>query len=594
MKKFRNRLTLVFVLLIGISIGVLGMFVSALIERTSIATLSGRLTKEAHMLAETLDWKTNIEDMHRLAQRYGQMLNVRVTFLRADGTVLGDSEGDPRAMESHADRPEVRQALDEASKTDETIRYSTTVEEQLLYIASPVVRSGETVGVVRLAISLETIRASTRRIGFILLVGMIGLILAAGRVSSGLAQGITRPIEEMTRVARGIERGDFSHLSVRIRSQDELGQLGQAIHHMSVSLQQQWDTIRKSEDRLKSVIETMPSGLSLIDAAGRIQLVNPALERLIGLQADDIDKEPYTRLAPMSQLDELIEECFETKASIREELHIFYPEERILEANVAPIAGDDDHRFAGVVVVLHDMTTIRRLEKMRSEFVANVSHEIKTPITAVIGFTETLLDGALEDEETCRHFLQIIHQESARLHRLIRDILDLSKIESRQLPFNIETLDISQLVREVAGTLKKQIEQSRLHLHLHLPEKLEVESDPDRIRQIIVNLLTNAIIYTPENGRIDLTLTRRDKTWQLKVTDTGVGIPEADLPRIFERFYRVDKARSRESGGTGLGLAIVKHLVEGLNGSIDVESAVNKGTAFTVTFPIRQRSEEKI
>lgn len=591
MKKFRNRLTLVFLLLIGLAVGVLGVFVSELIERTSIATLSERLAKEAHMLADTLEWKTNIEDMNRLAQRYGRALEVRVTFLQADGTVLGDSEGDPRTMENHADRPEVRQALGEALEADETIRYSTTVEEQLLYIASPVVRAGETVGVVRLAMSLETIRASTQRIGFTLLVGMIGLMLAAGLVSSGLARGITRPIEEMTRVARGIERGDFSHPPVRIRSRDELGQLGQAIHHMSISLQQQWDTIRESEHRLKSVIETMPSGLSLIDAAGRIQIVNPALERMIGLKADDIDKEPYTRLAPVAQLDELIEKCLETKASIQEELHIFYPEERILEASVAPIASDD-HRPAGAVIVLHDMTAIRRLEKIRSEFVANVSHEIKTPITAVIGFTETLLDGALEDEETCRHFLQIIHKESERLHRLIRDILDLSKIESRQLPLNIETLDISQVAREAAGTLKKQVEQGRLHLHLHLPEKLEVEGDPDRIRQIIVNLLANAVIYTPESGRIDLSVIRQDETWQLKISDTGIGIPKEDLPRIFERFYRVDKARSRESGGTGLGLAIVKHLVEGLNGSIDVKSAVNKGTTFTVTFPVRQKPED--
>lgn len=589
MKKFRNRLTLVFVLLIGLSVGVLGVFVSSLIEKTYTDSLSERLTKETRLLAETLVWQHDIAQMDRLAETYGQALDARVTLVAADGTVLGDSESDPRTMENHADRPEFQQALEETGIVGESVRYSATVDKRLMYIALPVVQNGEVVGVVRVSMSLEHIHESIRQIGLSLALGLLVLLLVAALVSSRLARGITRPIEEMTRLARGITRGEFNRDAVHVKSRDELGQLARAIHHMSISLQRQLGTIRESEGRLKSVIETMPSGLLLVDAEGKIMLVNPAIEHMLGVKGTEITGKSYTQFAHSYDLGHLIEKCVASRSNIREEIHLFLPEERILEASLSPIIGDEQH-IAGVVIVLHDITAIRRLEKMRSEFVANVSHEIKTPVTSVIGFAETLLDGAMEDEETCRSFLQIIYEESQRLHRLIGDILDLSKIESRELPLQIEKFDISRLVRSTADTLNGQAEKKDQTLNLDLPDVLEVDGDIDRIRQIVVNLLSNAIAYTPGGGRIDVTVASEAGRWRLEVADTGVGIPEKDLPRIFERFYRVDKARSRESGGTGLGLAIVKHLVDALHGSIEVNSRVGEGTTFKLTFPLRQKT----
>lgn len=589
MKKFRNRLTFVFVLLIGLSVGILGIFVSNLIERTYLDSLSERLTKEARLLANTIDWQQDVEEMDRLSDMYGKSLDLRLTFIAADGTVIGDSESDPDTMENHADRPEFQQALGKPVEVGESTRYSATVEKELMYIAFPVVREEQPVGVVRVAMSLEAINVSIRQIWMSLIVGLLLLLIVAALVSSRLARGITRPIEDMTHLARGITHGDFSHDPVHVKSRDELGQLARAIQHMSISLQRQLGTIRESERRWKSVIETMPSGLLLVDSKGQIVLVNPEIENLLGVKRTEIIGGSYTQFAHTSHLGHLIDHCIRTKSNVREEIHFSLPDERILEASLSPVKDDRD-RILGVVIILHDMTAIRRLEKMRSEFVANVSHEIKTPVTSLIGFTETLLDGALEDEETCRNFLEIIHDESQRLHRLIGDILELSKIESRELKLRTETVDVSQLVRSTAGTLQSQVDTNELSLELHLPETLQVEGDEDRIRQIVVNLLANAIAYTPEGGRINISVRNEGENWVLEVADTGVGIPKEDLPRIFERFYRVDKARSRESGGTGLGLAIVKHLVDVLNGTIEVKSQVGVGTTFKVTFPIKKKN----
>lgn len=589
MKKFRNRLTIVFVLFISLSIGVLGVFVSHLLERSYMSSLSDRITKEAQLLANTVEWHSDIEKMDHLASMYGEMLDTRITFIAADGEVLGDSESDPRTMENHADRPEFREAVQPSSDVGEAIRYSVTVETQLIYIAVPVVRNTEIVGVVRLAESLAQVNASVRQIGVTFVAGLLLLLAFSGIVSFRLARGITRPIEEMTEYARGISRGDFQQKAVHVNSDDELGQLARSINHMSQSLQTQLAVIRESERRLQSVIETMPSGMLLIDDAGKVTLLNQAMRQMLRLIETDVTGKPYKRMTNANDLSKLVDQCFSIKRNVREEIQLFVPEKRVFEASLSPIMDDNQHVKA-IVVILHDITAIRRLEQMRSEFVANVSHEIKTPITSVIGFTETLLDGAMADEETLRSFLEIILEESKRLYRLIGDILDLSKIESGELPLTITNIDVSHLIHSVAHTLQDQVSQNHLRLHLHAPDRLRVASDEDRLRQIVVNLLTNAITHTPTGGRIDITVKSADDEWQLLVADTGVGMTKADLSRIFERFYRVDKARSRESGGTGLGLAIVKHLVDVLHGSIEVDSEVGVGTTFTLTFPIHQET----
>jgi two-component system phosphate regulon sensor histidine kinase PhoR len=314
-------------------------------------------------------------------------------------------------------------------------------------------------------------------------------------------------------------------------------------------------------------------------------LANPAFERVFGVPVSDIQGKSVDHLPGPYELIQLIARCRETGERHRKELHIFYPEERIVEASLSPMGVEKDGR--GVVAVLHDITAIRRLEKIRSEFVANVSHELKTPITSIVGFTETLLDGAMLDPDTCREFLGIILEEGMRLQRLVGDILDLSKIESKQIHLHLESVPVDELIQSATKTMEDQYRAKELTLEVQLPDPpFTVTVDRDRFRQILLNLLSNAMAYTPSGGEVTVRVERDIETWRLEVADTGIGIPKEDLPRIFERFYRVDKARSRASGGTGLGLAIVKHLVEVHKGTIHVESQVGKGTTFTLTFPL--------
>jgi two-component system, OmpR family, phosphate regulon sensor histidine kinase PhoR len=272
---------------------------------------------------------------------------------------------------------------------------------------------------------------------------------------------------------------------------------------------------------------------------------------------------------------------------MRHEIQIYFPEERMLEANLAPMWVE--RNGVGVVVVLHDLTAIRRLEQLRKDFVANVSHELKTPITSIRGFSETLLDGAMGDPDTCREFLQIINEESLRLQRLIGELLDLSKIESKQINLKRERIRIDQMVQSVMKTMEERFRAKQQAWSVKIAEPFEVEVDKDRFRQILLNLLSNASNYTPPGGRITVEVEKSDESWLCKVSDTGIGIPKEDLPRVFERFYRVDKARARDSGGTGLGLAIVKHLVEAHQGEIEVTSQIGQGTTFTLSFPMTKK-----
>jgi two-component system, OmpR family, phosphate regulon sensor histidine kinase PhoR len=419
----------------------------------------------------------------------------------------------------------------------------------------------------------------------------LGLAMAVTLVLSSiigikLAKGISRPIEDIIQVAHNLSKKDYKS-RVRVKTTGEIEQLSNAINVLAISLQAQMEEILDNQQRLTGVLTNMVSGVMLINPSGRIALVNPAMEQIIGTKATTLTGKLHIEAGKSLGLSQLIDRSLKEGSTIHEEVYIYFPKERILDAHLAPLIGVNGD-INGVITVLHDITEIRRLEKVRSEFVANVSHELKTPVTSLKGFAETLLDGAMYDENLCRSFLQIIYDESDRLHRLIADILHLSKIEQQRLPLHPEKLNITDVVYETVETIKEEINKKRIEIKL--PKRIEVylEAEKDRLRQIILNLVANAITYTPEQGTIEVNIDELEQEVKLIVKDSGIGISEKDLPRIFERFYRVDKARSRNSGGTGLGLAIVKHLVESHHGLIEVKSKEGKGTEFTITLPKKQ------
>lgn len=587
MTRFRIKLTMTILGLISLVLILMGIYFAKVLERSYMETLSELLSRESRLVAQAIRQPEVFQKPAHLAERIAQFApaeEVRLTVIDHRGTVLYDNNSPPSKMVNHANRPEFEKAL--RGQMGVSRHFSQTLGYDMMYVAVPIKQGDRIVGAVRSAMSMKDIIDTVHNMWLSLLTGLLITLVVGSLVVSRISFSIIRPIEEITRVARNITQRQFES-RVKIKAKDEIGQLASAINFMATSLEKQMYEISENQQRLTGVLTNMTSGVIFVSENRRIMLVNPAVEGLLGTPGQDLVGKLHIEAGKNFGLSQYIDRCIDTGKKFRKEIHIYYPQERILDVNVAPYINFKGEK-KGVVVVLHDITEIRRLEKMRSDLVANVSHELRTPITSIKGFTETLLDGAMQDEETCRNFLQIIYDESERLYRMIRDILDLSRIEQKRIPLTLERLNVHELIAGTITLVQDQLQRKRITFTMPSLPQVWMITDRDSLHQIVLNLVTNAIAYTPEEGAIRITVETDGTSMILKVIDTGIGIPETDLYRIFERFYRVDKARSRDSGGTGLGLAIVKHLVENLNGQISVESTEGKGSTFTVTLPVNQ------
>lgn len=563
----------------------LGIYNGRLLEDTYIDTLSERLQKEAMIITQSFDWsfmnEKNKDRLHVLVEKWSSAGEARVTVVNVDGDVLADSDLSSNIMENHRTREEIQQAL--VGDVGVAVRHSVSTGVDQLYVAVPLYHEQQLLGVVRLSYPIQLAESKVHQ----LWLGQIATLLLAfilfSVIGSQIARGFTRPIEKITEMARNITRQNFG-IKVQVKGKGELAELAQAINYMSHSLEQQLKHISEDEKKLSDVLTNLVSGVLLINPIGTVVLANRMAGQLIGIPKQDHQLRSYQQFITDVTLKQWIERILIDKKPIRDELHLYFPEEKIIDTSLAPLF-DGEGKFVGIVIVLHDLTEIRRLEKVRSDFVANASHELKTPVTSIKGFAETLLDGALNEKETLQSFLEIIHTESERLERLIRDILDLSRIEQKKLSLDYKRCNLFQLVSETSYSLQAQLDRKSLNFSNNVPHDLELEADSDRLKQIFINLIANAIVFTPEHGTIWATATDKSNHVIIEIGDTGIGIPPEEQHRIFERFYRVDKARSRNSGGTGLGLAIVKHLVESHHGRIWVESKEGQGTRFYIELP---------
>lgn len=597
MKSFRTRLTVILMIMIGLSMIGAGMAMAKVFKSSHIIVLEENMAREIKLLNNTLDFhSTKDEDVIQYysneARKIGELIDSRVTFIERDGTVIGDSEKDPRMMDNHINREEIVSAAKEG--VGHVTRYSTSLGENMLYVAAPVKVDNVFDGYIRLSVSLQSINEGLQHAWTLMAVWLIILFVIAALISLRMATSLTLPLEKIIKVARRISHLDYD-ARVQLERHDEVGQLGKAINAMADSLQNQVKRIRDNEDLIQSVLDNMTSGILMIDVQGNIAVINPAAEEMLKVKSDQVLGKSYLEMKHHYELSKVLKEGILLHIPIHEERSLYYPEEKMMRIDGVPML-DEERDYKGILFLLQDISAIRRLENMRSEFVANVSHELKTPIAAVKGFAETLLGGGVSDEKTARSFLQIIFDESERLNRLISDILDLSKIESKRIPMEYSPVHLTSFFTSVLETMTTMAGKKGINLQTDIPDELYIEADEDKLRQIFINLLSNAINYTQEGGRVKLTVHHMEHDngedrVQFTVADTGLGIPKKDLPRIFERFYRVDKARSRGSGGTGLGLSIVKHLVDMHNGRLSVESELNIGSSFTVELPLLQEDE---
>lgn len=590
MNKLWLKISFRFLILLFFILLALGFFIADMMKNTYMDMTRNQLLQDANIVSEFINTKelqNHSKELQEKVESFYADNQPRITIIDVDGNVLADSEYKPGNMESHANRPEFKQVIKQNKKSAESIRYSKTLGFNMMYVATPIKEKDQIIGVIRVAFTLQNIDHAINKLWLSLGLAMGITLILSSIIAISLAKGITRPIEDIIQVARRLTEKDYSS-RVRAKTNGELEQLSIAINKLAISLQRQMEEIRENQQRLTGVLTNMVSGVMLINPEGRIVLVNPAMEKIIGTNKEQLTGKLHIEAGKSFELSQLIDRSLKEVISIHDEVHMYFPSERILDAHLAPYVGVNGE-IKGIITVLHDITAIRRLEKMRSEFVANVSHELKTPITSLKGFAETLLDGAMYDPETTKSFLTIIYEESERLHRLITDILHLSKIEQHQLPFHPEPLNIIDVVYETVDTIQEELNKKQLTIKLPEKRPVIIEAEKDRLQQIILNLVANAVTYTPEKGSIIIDIKDHEETVHLIVKDTGIGIAKEELPRIFERFYRVDKARSRNSGGTGLGLAIVKHLVESHHGTIGVESEEGKGTQFTIILPKKQQ-----
>ncbi|QNK55994.1 two-component system histidine kinase PnpS [Paenibacillus sp. PAMC21692] len=592
MNSFRTRLTIIIITMTALSVTAAGFLMMKTFKNNHINALEDNMVREMHLIVNKMDWLTGeLEEQTfyytKEAEELKGYTDARVTFMRGDGTVIGDSDYDPRTMDNHASRKEVMEAMDKG--IGQAVRPSETAGESLIYVAIPhvVLEDGNTY-IIRLAMSLQEVEGSIDQLTVVLIGGLWVLCIVAAVISYRIALSLTKPLEQITKVAKRIKNMDY-RARVKTTKQDEIGELGTAINAMADSLQVQMSRIRQNENQLESVLANMINGVVMIDVHGIILLMNRRAEEVLGFSARELVGRHFAEAKQQYELAQIIQEALDSREHLREEITFYFPEERLLELNLVPVRENNDGEFSGVLLVLQDVSAIRRLERMRSEFVANVSHELKTPIAAVKGFAETLLGGAVKDEETARSFLQIIFDESERLNRLIGDILELSKIESRRVPLMFSPVEMDGFIDKTVKLLEPEAKRRGIVLERDVESGLYLEADEDRLRQIMMNLLSNGINYTPEGGHVTIRIyAYGDEQVRIQIRDSGIGIPKKDLPRVFERFYRVDKARSRSSGGTGLGLSIVKHLVELHKGTISVSSTVGVGTTFTIDLPVIQ------
>jgi len=546
------------------------------------------LEKRAFLVAENVDpGQVLLADtgLDSLAKRLGDSSDTRLTIIREDGRVLGDTRESPQLMDNHAARPEVRSAL--AGERGMSVRFSRTLQQEMMYVAIPLRKDGRIVGSLRTAVSVAHIEHSLEALQRQLLVFGTILSAALALISFLVARRISKPLEEMKRGAIRFARGQFGR-RLPLHGTSEIAALADALNRMAEQLDERIKTIVEQRNEQQAMLGSMAEGVLAVDMQEQILRMNRAAARLVGVEANAATGRPIQEVLRKADLLRFVSDTLTSSHPVERDLSLRVDGiEQFLQAHGTPLA-DAEGQQIGALVVFNDITRLRRLENIRRDFVANVSHELKTPITAIRGSAETLASGALESPEDARGFVAIVLKQADRLNAIIDDLLSLSRIEqdSDRDGIRLERALLRPVLEGAISTCSHAAQDKQIEVLLTCSPDLEGRINPPLLEQAVVNLLTNAIKYSDREARVVVDASQiRDRLY-LKVQDWGCGIPSEHLPRLFERFYRVDKARSRDQGGTGLGLSIVKHIAQAHRGEVTVNSRLEQGSTFTIILPV--------
>ncbi len=575
---FRKLLLSAFVL-IAITLVVLDFYLTRYTAQHERDVVAGQLAAEGRILAGELAPVQPVA-LENWARAAGKRAQARITIIDPRGLVLADSEHDPETMENHGQRPEVREAY--RGGTGFATRRSATLDVELSYVALPLTYRGQAGFVLRLALPLRELTAAIAAVRRRIVSTSLAAAAAALVMAYFFSRSFTRRVARLQAFAAGL-LGARVPEKLMPDAKDELGALAASLNQTAAQLRELFDKLSLESGRREAILASMMEGVLAVDHELRVTFCNDAFARAVGARLPVPERLPVLELVRDPAFLDMLSRVLVTHETVKQRLQLSAADGRSFEVQAAPLAGQTRR---GALAILHDITDLERLERIRKDFVANVSHELRTPLTAIRGYAETLLDGALEDPENNRKFLDVIRAHAIRLNNIASDLLILSELESGQPVTAPEPVSIREALEAALHTAESEARVRGITLHAGALDAGEVLGHRIRLEQALVNLLDNAVKFNRPGGevRIEAAWTADGKA-RISIADTGVGIPSDDLPRIFERFYRVDKARSREVGGTGLGLSIVKHVVERMGGTITVASELGKGSCFVVELP---------
>jgi len=510
------------------------------------------------------------KELDDLAKELGGQVNTRITIIDPTGVVIADSEKDPAAMENHQNRPEVSQAL--KGQVGNFLRYSTTVKEDMLYVALPIDKDGRTLGVLRISLFLKDINSLLNNVktNIVHSVFLIVVVSLLGALIFFLF--LTKPINELSVAFRRVASGDFG-VKVFLKGRDEVKELADTFNVMTDKMKTLFAELSRQKESLNNIVSSVQEGLVVLDKEEKVKLSNPSFKKIV--KNDSVEERFYWEIIREAKFGELVKKVREKEKNLTGEVSL---DGRVYLCSATFMKAQEE-----MVIILHDITTIKNIEKIKKDFVVNVSHELRTPLTAIKGFAETLEE---EIDEKGRQYVEVIKRNTDRLINIIQDLLLLAEVEEKGATFSLEKVDAKTLAENVIRIFKQKVKEKNLNLNLVVEDGLpQIRADAFKLEQLFINLIDNSIKYT-ETGDITVSIKKNEEDITIEVKDTGIGIPREHLSRVFERFYVVDKSRSKKLGGTGLGLSIVKHIVLLHNGKIHVESAPGMGTKFVISLPI--------
>ncbi len=585
-KRLIQHLYPTYLLIMVLALGAFGWYAMASLKDFLFARTASELAARAGFTEVLMQgrWSEDPAEVDRICKRLGKRTNTRITLILPDGVVLGDSDEDPRKMENHARRPEVQAVLH--GEVGRSLRFSRTLQKKMMYRAEAVREEGRLVGVVRTAIPVTTLEYLVASVKYRIFVGIILIGLLSAGVGLIIYRRLSRPLIEMREGAEQFARGELDY-RLPIPDSGHLGSLAVALNRMAGQLKERIDTIVRQRNEQEALLSGMMEGVIAIDMERRILSMNRAAAALFGVHAGEVRGKRLAEISRAIDLQEFVEKVIVGGETVEEELAIFAGGEQYLQAH-GTLLKDSEFRRIGALVVLNDITRIKRLEKVRRDFFDNVSHELRTPLTSITGYVETLRDGAMDRPKDAARFLEVIHRQSNRLLAIIEDLLALSRIEqgTERGSIEFEETDINALVERAIQLLEKMAGEKKITIDQSFEPDLSARVNGRLLEQAVQNLLNNAVKFSSEGKTVRVTTVKEEERFLIRVTDEGPGIPREYLPRLFERFYRIDRDRNREMGGTGLGLAIVKHIAQAHRGVVTVESTPGRGSTFTICLPL--------